>query len=813
MPPTHPTLFVVGRVREHDPAVHGLPQTLRARLETIVGAPTPSTPVQFSGQFVLRIRLDELDDALIAGFLAPDMAIDDRFGPGAAGPGLPPLRVPCFQPKLPPSDVAYAFVRVYQPEPGAPEQVARTLAHVRTSVAEIEPLVMAVATPSGWGAGVPSSVRVELGDIPLRRARRWRLGAPLPRMCRPFEAADGKGCEAIDVVTASSIDSAVEVDLGSPDIDDIDELVAVSVRTAWDPRDLEDPWSRRFRGAILDLDPSLEDDPDAWRKALDARVDAPGDTRLPEIVRYFEDDLLGVLSGDGDDRYLVRQPALRSALKALQDTPMMHVEDLGVITAAARETWDARGATPRWWTAEAAHEVGSDAWFLDRVVNGMRPILPFEAEHEGERVVVFEVLWDPADLDPKSPYAVGRVDVRVILGGLVDGTAVDGPRFSQDPELRAIQHRAPGTDAWTTVTPDPRGGADRYSPWGHAKALAMTAQVVAGEIDVHLARAHLHAEQLLIPALRNLEGDHPLLLLLHPHLRSSDRINRYGDPLILGSRGVLAQCSGLSPDGVTRRLRERLGAVCWDGGAGPYRPRRPLFPMDRYGRAATAFHEAIRVGVAAYFEDHPLDDARWRSVDAFMSELVAHAVPATPYQGVERAWVDDGPVPPARGDVALRALDAAARQSDLEALCTHAIHSATFLHSWVGGAQFQDGGDVVWGALGSRSVEAPADAAAFQADVGPLPEHAAIQLLMAELLSQQDFGVWADSVVQEPPNWWVAVGRGGAEARAIEAELIEVRRRQARVSDVVRQLRNAVDAAASAEGALDLAQIGVRVNI
>jgi hypothetical protein len=73
------------------------------------------------------------------------------------------------------------------------------------------------------------------------------------------------------------------------------------------------------------------------------------------------------------------------------------------------------------------------------------------------------------------------------------------------------------------------------------------------------------------------------------------------------------------------------------------------------------------------------------------------------------------------------------------------VWSATFLHAWVGRAQWTDGGSPLLAPLGTRWTGAPTSSGpAAWASGGPLPAHAGLQCALAEVLVAPRWGMLAD---------------------------------------------------------------------
>ena len=158
-----------------------------------------------------------------------------------------------------------------------------------------------------------------------------------------------------------------------------------------------------------------------------------------------------------------------------------------------------------------------------------------------------------------------------------------------------LQHRkrlAPGTDGPPLrgpVQPSELAPREIYSPplsshetrrWAYAKRAFLCQLAMAGELDMHLGGAHLVTEQLMAALVTTsrmprTQRDTPDIRCGRSCFRICARRSAsmaFGDLLIVGEEGVLAQSTALTAESVVLRFRHALGARDWKG----FSPRHPI---------------------------------------------------------------------------------------------------------------------------------------------------------------------------------------------------------------------------------------------
>ncbi|MFM2245534.1 MAG: hypothetical protein RL071_1608, partial [Pseudomonadota bacterium] len=419
-------------------------------------------------------------------------------------------------------------------------------------------------------------------------------------------------------------------------------------------------------------------------------------------------------------------------LARAQPAPPVTVED---ITAAATRSWSARGVLP------ATAGDPSDAALVDRLINGMSPhgLARGADPATGADRWIWVRTFDRGPDAPPANYV--QPDVRVILVPAA-ATPTKPWRTAGLPTLQAIALRYPG-GAWQTVQPSgAAAGAADLDPWSHAKRCVRQALLVSGQIDWHVARCHFATELLLVAMRQELRPEEPLHQALWPFLRSADEINEFGEELLFSPLGLLGQATGLAYSAVDARVRAHLAAALTAAPA----PRKPLCPEDRFALWAKLTRAATHRWAQYSLPDSVLtNETRRRLAAAVTSGLPTAA-------GTGPAW--RGGSAPGALEKGERWLDRAcaptpkALPADAEGwrrLLVHAVWSATFLHSWVGRAQWTDGGSPLLAPLGTRWTGAPAASGTAEwASGGPLPAHAGLQCALAEVLVAPRWGMLAD---------------------------------------------------------------------
>ena len=376
----------------------------------------------------------------------------------------------------------------------------------------------------------------------------------------------------------------------------------------------------------------------------------------------------------------------------------------------------------------------SDAYFVDRVLNGLNPCLPVgDARHPGELRVGFN--WDACEMD--GEHVLPNVDAWFVREGdqLV-------------PRRITFQRRLPGSLAPGSPLEPPQ----TYTPadgeaWLRAKRLFRVAWSLHGQIVAHLAEAHLNVEQYALAAFRNLRIS-PLRDLLFPHLKEVAVINHGGTDLIFGERGFVTLASALTARAVDGLFVASLGRLDWKG----WRPRRPLVPGHVFAHAAQLYWEVLERHVADFFAAHEAElVATWPEVRRFSDDLVAHAVAHVPPalapwdvpldtgelgdQAAPRVAVDG--VAKAVRPVTLTDAPAPGELAELQQLCRYVIYHATFFHAWPNDRQHDDGGELRDAALGLRGTGwGPEDDDA----IAQSPPNASEQIFLALFLQNTRYG-------------------------------------------------------------------------
>ncbi len=410
-----------------------------------------------------------------------------------------------------------------------------------------------------------------------------------------------------------------------------------------------------------------------------------------------------------------------------------------------------------------AADVQYDSWMVDRMLNGVHPCLFRRGRDDSEYVV--DLNWNDygfswvADRNylaaselhkqayeqPNVRATLRKVDERLQLAAIAI-------QYRKEPRLEPVtdpEHLEP----WREYTP-----AD-HDRWRYAKHVFRCAWSFAGQTDVHLTRGHLLSEQYLA-ALRVAveDGDapqegfyrprdaseqHPLWRLLHPFLREVDRINAFGDSLVIGPTGVLPVLSALSSQGAAARLSDQLSGLDWKG----FQPREPVDPTHRFAHVANLYWAVLSEYVTAEVEREWAEyEAQWEAVDRFSRTLTERSLPHRPYGGVpatEEYWHDVGELSTrTTGEPAMSRVRAK-NKADVIALATHAIYHATFFHSWVNDRQWEDCADPAFCSFALMTRREPGPDEAFSAwllEAWPLVKHAAFQKALMTVLAHLDVG-------------------------------------------------------------------------
>jgi hypothetical protein len=408
---------------------------------------------------------------------------------------------------------------------------------------------------------------------------------------------------------------------------------------------------------------------------------------------------------------------------------------------------------------------GEDDWIADRVLNGVHPC-HFRTGQPNEYIV--DLNW--------NNYAFSYV------GDLSHLSAHETSKlFYEQPNVRASFQLSPHDESFTLQSisiqyrnadvlepvdnsPEKLGQWTKYTPgsgryWTYAKHVFRCAWLLAGETDYHLARCHLLAEQYLA-ALRTCvetgysprEGayqaapantQHPFWRLLEPFLRDVDRINAFGDALVIGPTGVVSAMSALASSAVASRVEHQLAGLDWKG----FRPRGAVCPTHRFALAANIYWDTIHQYVAKEVSDNwHVYLADWAPIKRFSDALTGRSPRYKPYGGDDNpaTWHDTREMAsPRAADQPSMSLIGDQNQDDVVQLATHAIYHATFMHSWINDRQWDDCADpyfTSFGLMSRRPPEPDETPEHWLREALPLVKHAAFQRALMTMLAHLDVG-------------------------------------------------------------------------
>jgi hypothetical protein len=435
----------------------------------------------------------------------------------------------------------------------------------------------------------------------------------------------------------------------------------------------------------------------------------------------------------------------------------------------------------------------SDAYFADRLLNGMNPCLLQTGATPNQLRLVYN--WD-AYANAKNPdYDLHNVEV--VLELPAEGAAVAGPgddiiildesteQLQKESNQKSVYpHQEP---LMKTVSPSrlmPIGitlettGADgikqppvTYHPgdprWEQAKRIARTNTLFSGELIAHFVQGHLQTEQFAVAAFRNLRSN-PVHLLLFPHLKGVVHVNFRADTTLVGPEGFISQAGPLLwEEGLKPMCQDVMGQLDWD----QWQPRQPITGRHRYAKTAQLFWDILEDYVAPFLKTHHAEICRhWFEIQAMSDDLVDHSVAyrADPVTD----WVDqnEAPKPPRQrlADVGqpLKALSPITEgdqpgPDDLDHLkqfCKYAIFHATFWHSWVNDGQVDDGGEIAYSSLALRQGSfSNRPTPETDEEIAPTNYHAAQQLALMNILTQASYGHIVSNEDRDIPPDFIAL--------------------------------------------------------
>lgn len=401
-------------------------------------------------------------------------------------------------------------------------------------------------------------------------------------------------------------------------------------------------------------------------------------------------------------------------------------------------------------------ETETDEWLVDRILNGFHPAY-FRGKKGGPYRIEFN--WNAYDFAKISAKAWDKLSHeankdRYELPNLV--AAFEEHLGSLRPTEIRVQYRKRSDYQGPIKNASQLEAEIAYTPnsaqWSYARRLLRCQLALSGEMDHHLARGHLLTEQYLAALRTQISSSHPLYDILHRYLSASDGINAYGDVLIMGDTGALANLCALSDASIVRRLVEQVGGLDWKD----WKPREPVVASHRYAKAALLYWEKLRPVVRSLVHGAWIKiEDRWAEVERFSNTLVKRSPQYKPYLGVPlKEWRDtnefikDGRPggTPAMSPLPPRAAGVDARRDALVQLCTHAIFHATFFHTWTNDRQFEDLGDPRFASFGLMSAEpipvnpTPLALHEWHLRSDPLVRDAGFQMVTSRILTHMDYG-------------------------------------------------------------------------
>lgn len=423
----------------------------------------------------------------------------------------------------------------------------------------------------------------------------------------------------------------------------------------------------------------------------------------------------------------------------LEGKPEQYTTTREVQSAFWRIWSDVLSANANYLTRDRRRDTAA---LIDRLLNGICPAVFQTVAGSSDLVVKFE--WPDPPQDKK--YWTPSVEARF---------ATDTKAIT----LKQIAYRWP-SEQWTPVYPTDQSDDCDANSWGYAKRLLRICLLLSGEIDCHVARGHLLAEQYLL-ALKQAEKatgtENPLSDLLLPHIEAVADINNYGNPTIFAETTILCRASGLGYKEYNQRLARQLGMLDWKY----WEPRLPVCEGHRYARLAVVYWEVVRQHVDAVFTIALIDQLKaFRpNIKAFSDRLqdLCQPVPddfdafADSLRPGDRSEFTRKPQKSKSvSEINVSNDDDMVR--DLKQICRYIIFHATFYHGWINDQQIVDGGDVFAASFGLRDrkpMQREQGYETWNEGASPLPEDASFQLFLADSLSMTKFGYVIDNEIKD----------------------------------------------------------------
>ncbi len=305
----------------------------------------------------------------------------------------------------------------------------------------------------------------------------------------------------------------------------------------------------------------------------------------------------------------------------------------------------------------------SDEFFVERRLNGINPGQLKRVEHpEWDYIINYD--FSQIDIDPFAIFPK-TIEARFCLDG-------------QQLHPHSIEYILHGETQIHRHTPID-------GEWEEAKKIFRCAELVFHESRSHLGRTHLNIDQYAMAYYRNVVNN-PIKQLLDPHFEGVLNINQRGGRDIIGFKdkdgnnvdGVIPGCSAISLDTLHFLLKEEISTLTYRN----WSPREYTLPdyvaNNHFDSAAIAMWNIINEYVGRFFADNQAGiQEYWSEIAGMSQDLSSHSI-----------------LKPELGTLDIKTIH------DLRQLCVYVIYISSFYHSWVNNKQYDDGGDIEFGAMG-----------------------------------------------------------------------------------------------------------------
>jgi linolenate 9R-lipoxygenase len=305
----------------------------------------------------------------------------------------------------------------------------------------------------------------------------------------------------------------------------------------------------------------------------------------------------------------------------------------------------------------------SDEYFVERRLNGVNP---------GQLKRVDNQPWDYII---KYDFGNIEIDKFAIFSKIIEARfCLDGTKLNP----HSIEYTLHGETEIQTYTPLDTG-------WERAKEIFRTAELVYHESRCHLGRTHINIDQYAMALYRNVVNN-PIKNLLDPHFEGVLNINQRGGSNIIGFKtaggtnvdGMIPDTSAISLEGLNTLLKEEISGLTYRN----WSPREYTIPdyveNNYFDQAAIAMWNILTDYVKNFFEEYQQDiQEYWSEIEGMSADLSSHSI-----------------LKPELGTLDIKTMH------DLKQLCVYVIYMSSFYHSWVNMKQYEDGGDVEFGAMG-----------------------------------------------------------------------------------------------------------------